>query len=341
MIRRYYILVLTLILVAITASIGCMQGRTLLSTPNQVHHSPSIIDKSLSKDNVPGTQKPSPDQPPDELPLIMLRFGVPELDVRYGIADGIELKMDLYYPKKSSGKLPVVIYVHGGGWTKGDKRSGAGFVPLSELLARGYMVVSIDYRLAPEYKFPAQIEDVKCAVCFLKREKEKYNIDPERIGAIGGSAGGHLVSLLGTTDMGAGFDSPGCCTGLSSRVNAIVDLFGPSDITTQFKNQSPTALQQIFNTGDRFSQIAIKASPITYITSDDPPFLILHGDKDTVVPLEQSEMLYNKLIEAHVPAKLVVVKNAAHGFRQEGGPISPGWFQISSTIADFFDRYLK
>src|SRR5437868_5760131 len=155
-----------------------------------------------------------------------------ERDVTYGRVGDVELKMDIYHPKGAGEKpLPVVMYVHGGGWRSGDKAGGAGMMAIPELLKRGYLVTSINYRLAPEYKFPAQIDDAKCAVRFLRAHAKKYNLDPERIGIWGGSAGGHMVALMGTADASAGFDKSGGWTNESSRVQAVVDMFGPADLS--------------------------------------------------------------------------------------------------------------
>ena len=268
-------------------------------------------------------------------------LGKVERDVAYGIADGIALKMDIYYPETASGAVPAVLYVHGGGWTKGDKTAGAGMPEIPELVSRGYLVAAVNYRLAPQYKFPAQIEDVKCAVRFLRANAATYGIDPERIGAWGGSAGGHLVALLGVTDASAGFEGDGGYAEQSSRVQAVVDMFGPSDLTVVFQGAGTILLKQVFGTTDRYSETVKRASPVTWVSSDDPPFLILHGEKDELVPPSQSEILYDRLTAAGVPATLTIVKNAGHGFAPEGGPIDPSRIAITKTIADFFDQYLK
>ncbi|OGN92650.1 MAG: hypothetical protein A2Z75_08305 [Chloroflexi bacterium RBG_13_50_10] len=269
------------------------------------------------------------------------KLGMIERDVTYGVADGVALKMDIYYPKAAEGTMPAVLYVHGGGWTKGDKRIGAGASEIPELVSRGYLVAAINYRLAPQYKFPAQIEDVKCAVRFLRANAATYGIDPERIGAWGGSAGGHLVSLLGVTDATAGFEGNGGYADQSSRVQAVVDMFGPSDLTVAFQGANTQLLEQVFGTTDHNSDIVKRASPVTWISSDDPPLLILHGEKDTLVPPSQSKLLYDRLITAGVPATLTIVKNAGHGFAPAGGTIDPSRTAITKIVADFFDKHLK
>jgi len=269
------------------------------------------------------------------------KLGKIERDVTYSVTDGVALKMDIYYPEVAEGTVPAVLYVHGGGWTKGDKRSGAGASEIPELISHGYLVAAINYRLAPQYKFPAQIEDVKCAVRFLRANAANYGIDPDHIGAWGGSAGGHLVALLGVTDATADFEGNGGYADQSSRVQAVVDMFGPSDLTVAFEGANTRLLEQVFGTTDHNSDIVKQASPVTWVSSDDPPFLILHGEKDTLVPPSQSEILHDQLIATGVPATLTIVENAGHGFAPAGGTIDPSRTTITKMVADFFDKYLK
>jgi len=239
------------------------------------------------------------------------------------------------------GTVPAVLYVHGGGWTKGDKGTGAGATEIPELISRGYLVAAINYRLAPQYKFPAQIEDVKCAIRFLRANAATYGIDPERIGAWGGSAGGHLVALLGVTDAAAGFEGNGGYADQSSRVQAVVDMFGPSDLTVVFEGAGQRLMEQVFGTANKSSDTVKQASRVIWVSSDDTPFLILHGEKDTLVPLSQSKILYDRLVAAGVPATLTIVENAGHGFAPAGGTIGPSRTEITNMIADFFDKHLK
>ncbi len=263
-----------------------------------------------------------------------------ERDVTYCTLDGVELKMDIYRPQRSAAPTPALLYVHGGGWTGGDKRSGEGIRDIPELLARGYLVAAVNYRLAPRYKFPAMIEDVKCVVRFLRANAERFSINPEKIGAWGGSAGGHLVDLLGTADATAGWDV-GQYLEQSSRVQAVVDMYGPTDLTVLFEGANPRLMEQVFGTSDRNSETLQKASPVNWVSSDDPPFLILHGERDPLVPVSQSQIFYEKLRAAGVPATFVIVKNAGHGFAPLGRPISPSRQELTKMIGDFFDQYLK
>ena len=259
-------------------------------------------------------------------------------DITYCTVDNVDLKLDLYFPKGMSAPAPLVVYVHGGAWMSQDKTSGAGEIDLPLIidlsLKAGFIVGAVNYRFAPQFQFPAMIEDVKCAIRFLRANAGKYNIDPAHIGAWGGSSGGHLVSLLGATDAEAGFDV-GQYLDQSSRVEAVADLFGHADLPAYFTEKGHLQLRKaVFGNFD-----LIKASPVTYITPDDPPFLILHGDADLSVPLDQAQEFYNKLKTAGVPAQLVIVHGGPHGLDAPGEIPSPA--QLSQIIVDFFTRYLK
>ena len=263
------------------------------------------------------------------------KLGTVEKDITYCTVNGVELKMDVYYPSSSDGLFPVTMYVHGGGWSKGDKSEGAGAMEIDSLQRAGFLVAAVNYRLAPKYKFPAMIEDVKCAVRSLRAHAKEYNLDPNRIGVYGGSAGGHLVSLLGTTDAGAGFDV-GEYLDQSSRVQAVVDMFGPTDLSAQFEGGYENA-RRVFGDFD-----AALASPVTYVSADDPPFLILHGEQDMLVPIEQSEILLAALQAVNVPAELVRVIHAGHSFKPEDGKtIVPSRREIAQRVVDFFMEHLK
>ena len=259
-------------------------------------------------------------------------------DVTYCTANSVALKMDLYPPSGASSKpAPTVLYVHGGSWISGDKWEIG--LAAGELNAKGYLVASVNYRLAPQHKWPAQIEDVKCAVRHLRANASIYNLDPNRIAAWGSSAGGHLVSLLGLTDKSAGFDGTGGYPEQSSGVQAVIDMFGPTDLTAFDPDEFAVGIgESVFGVkpGEP-TDVLVKASPVNYISAGAPPFLILQGDKDRVVPASQSQMLYDKLIAAGAPATLVMVKNADHGFVPSGGPISPTLGELRTIIQDFLD----
>ena len=265
-------------------------------------------------------------------------------DVTYCTAGGVALKLDLYFPQTGAAQpSPVAVYVHGGGWSAGGKALGGWQLQVAEgLVGRGYLLASLDYRLAPQYKWPAQIEDVKCAIRYLRAHASTYRLDLNRIGAWGDSAGGHLASMLGVADAGAGFDTSGGYTDQSSDVQAVVDLFGPADLTAGgWGPNASTVIPSVFGVAPGQSSDALmRASPVTYVAAGDPPFLIMQGDKDTTVPPSQSQELYDRLQAVGVPATLVIVHNAGHGFVPVGGPISPSLDQLKTQILDFFDQNL-
>jgi acetyl esterase/lipase len=241
-------------------------------------------------------------------------------------------KMDIYFPA-SGGPWPALLYVHGGSWMRGDKSEA--MMLAGNMTAQGYLVVSINYRLYPPDRFPAMIEDVKCAVRSLRAHASEYNLDPQRIGAVGVSAGGHLVALLGTSDPSDGWDV-GEYPDQSSRVQAVVAMAGVMDLSRNFPNADIEAMKRV-----GFGEYNVaQASPITHVTSDDPPFLLIHGDRDELVPYEQSQLMYDRLQQMNVPAQLVIVKNARHSFTAPEGT-SPSLLEINQIILDFLAKYLK
>ena len=271
------------------------------------------------------------------------KLGNIEKDVTYCTMGGVPLKMDVYYPETASAPWPLVIYVHGGGWETSDKSEGAGFRKLTGMQNSDFLFASVNYRLAPQYKFPAQIQDIKCAVRYFRAHAVEYNIAPNKIGVWGGSAGGHLVSLLGTADSSAGWDV-GEYLDQSSCVQAVADMFGPTDLT---RGSATTGIQiklqwDVFGSTSNTDPILAAASPVTYVTADDPPFLILQGDADTLVPPEQSQILFDKLQAVGVPSELVMIKHAGHGFQQVGNlPIKPSLIKLGKEVVAFFTKYLK
>ncbi len=230
-----------------------------------------------------------------------------------------------------------MVYVHGGSWMEGDKAEGQGWRYLTD---HGYLVVSVNYRLTtPRVKFPAMIQDVKCAIRYLRAHAAEHNLDSRRIGAIGASAGGHLAALLGTADETAGWDV-GEYPDQSSRVQAVITMAGLSDLTRRMSGGVNSSIYYVFGElAGQSTPAMIAASPVTYITPDDPPFLILHGDKDGVVPLDQAETLYARLVETGVEATFIVVHNGDHGLR--GSDASPTPDEIAARILEFLEEHLK
>jgi acetyl esterase/lipase len=235
-------------------------------------------------------------------------------DLAYGTHE--RHKLDLYVPKADR-PLPLVVWIHGGGWEKGSKAGGG---PSMDLLAKGYAVASINYRLSQQAVFPAQIEDCKAAIRYLRSVAKDYNLDADHIGVWGASAGGHLVALLGTTDEQA-FPTGPETKQFSSAVQAVCDWFGPADFLHWGKydlsnpgDGRPNAVTRLLGglVVDK-QELARKASPVTHASKSSAPFFIAHGDLDSVVPLQQSEALNDALKKAGVETKLVVIKGAGHG----------------------------
>lgn len=262
--------------------------------------------------------------------------------VTYCTPGGVPETMNLFLHTATGQPAPAAIYVHGGGWEKGDAGSPSHPSPIEAgLVSRGFVVAAINYRLAPQDKWPAQIEDVKCAVRYLRAHALTYGIDPTRIGAWGGSAGGHLVSMLGTAGPSAGYDV-GQYLDQSSRVQAVVDMWGPADLTAPgWGSYAATVVTQVFGVapGQGSSTLA-HASPVTFIQPDDPPFLIVQGAEDPVVPASQSQELYQRLRDAGVDATLVMVEHAGHGLQPVGGSPSPSVASINQSVIDFFVKSL-
>lgn len=307
------------------------------TTPPLPTRSPTAAGQALAASTSPSNaDEPSDDsdQPaPGLLALVLAHAGSVKRDVTYCTVDGVALKLDLFSPKNRNGVTPLVVFVHGGFLIKGDKRARGGMTDFPALLDAGMTVATLNYRLAPQYKFPAMIDDTKCAIRFLRAHANEYQIDPNRIGVWGTSAGGYLVNLLGTTDAGAGFDV-GEYLDQSSRVQAVADLFGPADLTVAVSPQSGTTRETVFPGYDM-----AKASPVTYVSADDPPFLIMQGDADRIVPLAQAQEFYQALVGAGVPAQLVVVHNGPHGLMSPRQSISRA--ELTKMIVQFFQSHLK
>jgi acetyl esterase/lipase len=271
--------------------------------------------------------------------------------VEYCRPAGVPLAMDLYTPSASArtGRpAPVVLYVHGGGWTMGGRglvgvgatlaaQDGALFPGLvATLTARGFVVASIDYRLAPDTPWPASIQDAKCAVRFLRAHAAELGIDPARIGAWGSSAGGQLVAMLGLAGPAAGFDV-GQYREQSSTVQAVVDMFGPTDLTDFADANGFASAIAYLGMGDNPDTLH-SASPVNYVTPAAPPFLILQGSDDKRILPRQSQHLSDQLHAAGVRATLIMVAGTGHTVNTPTE--QPGPAQLTATVADFFTTTL-
>lgn len=244
-------------------------------------------------------------------------------------------RLDLYVPERADKPLPVIVWVHGGAWLAGNKEGGGPALPF---VRKGYAVASINYRLSQHAKFPAQIEDCKAAIRWLRANAKTYNVDPDHIGVWGASAGGHLVALLGTSGDVKELEGEDGPTGQSSRVQAVVDWFGPTDFTKMGgSHDSPDSPEAKLVGGpvQENKEKAERANPITYVSKDDPPFLILHGDKDPTVPFSQSELLEEALRKAGLDVTFRPVKGAGHGGREFSSE------ENRKLVEEFFDKHLK
>jgi acetyl esterase/lipase len=266
-----------------------------------------------------------------------------EKDIPYADTKNPRQTLDLLLPvtPKGTKPLPVVVNIHGGAWQAGDKSQGVGAI--MNLVNTGeYAGATIEYRLTDEASWPAQIHDCKAAIRWIRAHAEKYHLDPDRIGVIGASAGGHLVAMLGTS---GGIEelegSLGPHKEVSSRVQCVVDEFGPSELLTMMDYPSNTDHKSAKAPESKLvggailerKEVAKAASPLTYVTKGDPPFLIIHGDKDMTVPFNQSERLAKALKEAGVEVLFIKVDGGSHGGFQNP--------ELAKRTHQFFDKYLR
>ena len=255
-------------------------------------------------------------------------------DVAYGPHE--RNKLDVTSPASET-PLPLLVWVHGGGWAAGDKSGGN---PAKLLMGQGYAVAAINYRFSQHSAYPAQLHDCQAAIRFLREHAKEYNIDPNRVGVWGASAGGHLVALLGTTagvkELDGQPDSK-----ISDKVQAVCDWFGPTDLQKLVPPDDANNVVAKLVGGALGShvEVAKKADPVNYLDADDAPLLIVHGTRDPLVPLSQSVYLYEAARKAKVPAELIVLEGAGHGdaafrtglLKEEQGGVT----------AKFFAKYLK
>lgn len=263
----------------------------------------------------------------------------------------VPMQLDLLQPQKKT-KMPAIVYVTGGGFINANRDNG---VQLRNYLAeKGYVVASITYRVAPTAQFPQPLEDVKASIRYLRAHADQWNIDKDRIGIIGGSAGGYLSAFAGTTSGTKTFDK-GENLQESSKVNCAVDLYGLSDLSQVGMDYSPE-VQQLHKSAGATEALWVNgspvfggkdggiladpkaaeaANPIAYIGKNSAPMLLMHGTADKVVSPGQTDLLYQALKEKGVPAERYEIPGAAHG--------GVYWVQdkVLQVIGDFFDRYLK
>jgi acetyl esterase/lipase len=258
-------------------------------------------------------------------------------DVQYDQAEGESLTMDIARPKGAIGPLPAVICIHGGGWRGGDKIA---FRPVIHLLAqRGFVAVSVKYRFAPAHPFPAQIEDVKSAVRYLRVNADELQIDKDRIGAMGASAGGHLAMMLATTEESDGLEGTGNA-GHASAVQVAASVVGPTDLTATFPEIVQGMLRDLAGSelNDEQRREALeRASPIRYLDDDDSPLLLVFGTADPLVPYEQATLMVAACKAAAVPCELITIDGGGHG----SGGNAREWAKANERVIGFFEEHLK
>ena len=241
-----------------------------------------------------------------------------EKNIVYGKGGDVDLQLDLAMPTEGKGPFPAIVCIHGGGWRGGNRQQLSN---LTEFFAKnGFVAVTVTYRLAPTHKFPAQIVACKAVVRWLRANADKYQIKADRIGAIGFSAGAHLACLLGAADEAAGLEGKGGNPKQSSRVQAVVSYFGPTDFTTKTWTKDVEnffLVPLLGNTFEERVEVYRKCSPIIYGTRDDPPFLFFHGTEDKLVGIENSEKMTKKLKEVGVSAELITMRGDGHGWGGE------------------------
>jgi acetyl esterase/lipase len=257
-------------------------------------------------------------------------------NIEYARVSSGPLRLDIYMPKNFTNKLPVIVWLFGGGWESGSKDS----CPIAYMAAQNVAIISINYRLSGVAPFPAQIFDCQGAVRWLRANAEKYHLDADRIGIFGASSGGHLAALLGTTAGNVEFEGDvGGNLNFSSRVQCICAFYPPTDLDLLVPDAAGRAsaksrLGKLL--GGPLKQnlaLAALASPLRFVNKDSAPFFLLHGETDSVVPVEQSKIFYDALKKTGVEAHLVIVPGKGHGI------IAPP--DAAQQIYKFFDDHLK
>lgn len=244
-----------------------------------------------------------------------------ERDITYCTADGMDLKLDLCRPSTGTGPFPALLYIPSGTWGLDQSYTKAECTyMLSEAASRGYVAVGVEHRRLTfdwqdrtiKNRFPAQVYDVKCAVRWLRANSKKYNIDPDRIGAVGWSSGGHLALMLALTDKSDGLEGDCGDMTYSSRIQAAVSSAGPTELVSLYSQAPAVTTALLGGPLEKLPDVYAKASPLTYVTKDDPPILLIHGDMDTHVSPQQAELLDAKLTEVGVSHTLVIKKGYDH-----------------------------
>jgi acetyl esterase/lipase len=258
-----------------------------------------------------------------------------ETGIEYANPDNQHLQLNLARPAEGEGPFPAVVCIHGGGFRAG-KREGWDSI-CRQLAARGYVAVTITYRLAPKYQFPAAVEDCKAAVRWMRANAGKYHVDPGRIAVLGDSAGGHLTQFLAVTNNVHDFDGDQN-PGQSSEVQCAVSFYGPCDFTKSYgKSVDAAEVLPLFLGGNLEQQRHrhILASPLSWVTPDAPPILLLHGTNDKYVNYEQAILMRDRLKAAEVDVELLTLEGAGHGFKGDDQK------RAYAATFEFLDKHLK
>jgi acetyl esterase/lipase len=258
-----------------------------------------------------------------------------EQDIEYANPGGQHLQLNLARPKEAKGPSPAVLCIHGGGFRAG-KREGWD-ARCKQLAERGFVAATVTYRLAPKYQFPAAVHDVKAAVRWLRANADKYQIDPERIGVVGDSAGGHLAQFLGVTAGVKEFEGEGNPK-QSSAVTCVVNYYGPSDFTKSYgKSVDAAEVLPLWLGGDDAKEHHrhVLASPLNWVTPHAAPTLLLHGTEDKYVAHEQAVWMHDRLKAADVDVTLLTLQGAGHGFKDDDAK------RAEEAMFAFFAKHLQ
>jgi acetyl esterase/lipase len=274
-----------------------------------------------------------------------------EKNIIYGMYSGTALLLDVHYPTRPNGF--GIIFIPGSGWSAPLRYSATPLKESSEVSAyvpsftdAGYIVFTISHRAAPTFRYPAAVEDVERAVRFIRHNAAKYNIAPDRIGGVGGSSGGHLVSLLGTMDGTGDPNDSDPVNRESAKLQCIAVRAAPADLAQMTPSNGIDAValflgvaaNQPMQKNSAEYKIVWSASPINYVSADDPPVLLVHGDADQTVPFHQSEIMQDALKKVGVPVKLIRIEGGGHGPAFDGAK-NP--LDYKSEMVKWFDTYLR
>ncbi|MEN8117791.1 MAG: alpha/beta hydrolase [Bacteroidota bacterium] len=256
-------------------------------------------------------------------------------NIVYKIAGNDTLRIDIYQHQNINKPAPLLIFIHGGSWKGGNKDDYRRY--LVDFAQQGYITATVSYRFSQQAKFPAAVNDVKCAVKWLKQNADEYMIDTEKIAVIGGSAGAHLAMMVGYSPDVPEFENECAGTGVDSRVQAVVDIYGPADLTAKIAIESDVVYKFLGKSYSEAPDLYIKASPINYLSKDDPPTLIFHGTIDKTVPVNQSDKLKAALDKEGIEAEYHRLKGWPH--TMDLGLKVNNYCQY--YMKEFFEKYLK